>query len=196
MAKRAPDGVDPFHKKVGDRVKFARLMRGMAQKELGALLGFSPPASINRVEAGVRGFTTKDIALIATTLDVSPTWILFGHEWMQKPGKRRKHIMIAPKLHPAVQALIDSGLCGQLSVPELHRLQEHVEAGNSAELFDLDYMIKLWRYQHDPSDKNAHELQVAQDKKRGALGVRKRKSTLGPVSNTHRRRRNDESDVG
>jgi len=60
---------------IGERIKFFRVLRGMTQKGLGALIGFSDATADVRVaqyESGTRKPKEKYVENLANALDVSP----------------------------------------------------------------------------------------------------------------------------
>lgn len=63
-------------KTLGERIKSARINRGMTQEELGKLVGVQR-AAINKYETGVVvNLKRSMIANLAQALDVDPTWLL------------------------------------------------------------------------------------------------------------------------
>lgn len=61
---------------IGDRIKQARLMRGLTQEELGAKIGVQK-AAINKYETGVvTNLKRSKIAALAQALDVRPSWLM------------------------------------------------------------------------------------------------------------------------
>jgi SOS-response transcriptional repressor LexA len=60
----------------GERIKSARLAKGLSQRQLSKLAGLSQP-TINQLEAGKIKGTTKVLPL-SRSLDVEPVWLLYG----------------------------------------------------------------------------------------------------------------------
>lgn len=60
----------------GEKIKSARLAKGLTQEELGALIGVQK-AAINKYENGsVVNFKSTVLAKLASALDVSPVYLL------------------------------------------------------------------------------------------------------------------------
>ena len=89
---------------LGDRVKEARLERGLTQDELGKKAGYSSGRSaINKIEVGKAYPSQKYIKALADALDVSADWLL-GSEEEQKEDAMQK----AFDERPEMRALFDA----------------------------------------------------------------------------------------
>lgn len=64
-----------YLKSVGKRVKQARLIKGIAVKDLAKMMGYSP-SKIYNIERGNYSPSVKNIKDIAAFLDVSPSFLL------------------------------------------------------------------------------------------------------------------------
>lgn len=61
---------------VGEKIREARLARGMSQDTLARRVGYKSRGSINKIELGKTDVTRTKLAAIAEALRVSPTWLL------------------------------------------------------------------------------------------------------------------------
>ena len=61
----------------GDRMKQARLAKGLHQTELAELVNISSPM-INQVERGSKNATAPLIARLAEVLGVTTDWLIYG----------------------------------------------------------------------------------------------------------------------
>lgn len=185
--KRKPETIDPFNVRVGERVRFARLQRGLAQNELGKFLAFLPPSAIWRYEMGTRGFSPKQLGLLSYHLGCSIDWLVTGREYRvraRRPAKRNVLQFDGP-----IKALEATGRLGALSMEERHVLHEHLKTGESPEIYDLEAFVLQMRYKADGTDAGLRELMQGEGRKTNALGVTKRKST--PAAGKPKRRKAD-----
>lgn len=68
-------------KNIGERIKEARLARGLSQNDLAIRSGYGSRASINKIELGKVDPPRSKVEAIADALHVSPAWILgFGED--------------------------------------------------------------------------------------------------------------------
>jgi len=63
----------------GDRLKQARLTKGLLQTELAELVNISSPM-LNQVERGSRNATAPLIKQLAIALEVSANWLVMGDD--------------------------------------------------------------------------------------------------------------------
>lgn len=65
---------------VYERVRNARLNRGLSQLELAEKLGLTSKAAVSKIENGKCDISTTKLNDIANILGVSPVWLLTGDE--------------------------------------------------------------------------------------------------------------------
>lgn len=70
---------------IGERIRAARLARGMSQEELASKVGYSGRSSINKIEMGKSFPNQKYVTALASALGVSASWLL-GIEDNDKTG--------------------------------------------------------------------------------------------------------------
>ena len=63
---------------VGDRIREARLAKGMTQEELSKALGLASRSSVNKIEKNAYTIGLERIKEIAKALDVDPDYLVFG----------------------------------------------------------------------------------------------------------------------
>lgn len=61
---------------IGEKIKQARIEKGMTQEELGKKLGYKSRTSINKIETGERDIPRSQLKRIANILGVSPISLL------------------------------------------------------------------------------------------------------------------------
>lgn len=61
---------------IGERIKYARELKGLTQSELADRCGYPNKTSISRIEHSGDGVTTKQIRRIAPVLDVSISYLM------------------------------------------------------------------------------------------------------------------------
>lgn len=61
---------------VGEKIREARLARGMSQDTLAQRVGYKSRGSINKIELGKTDVSHAKLAAIAEALRVPPTWLL------------------------------------------------------------------------------------------------------------------------
>jgi len=61
---------------LAERIREARLARGLSQAELAEKAGYTSRASINKIELGKVDLPRSKVLAIAEALHVSPTWLL------------------------------------------------------------------------------------------------------------------------
>lgn len=61
---------------VGEKIKEARLQKGLTQQELADLLGYKSRSSINKIEVGGRDIPRSQIVQIAKALGVAPAYLM------------------------------------------------------------------------------------------------------------------------
>ena len=61
---------------LAERIREARLNRGMSQAELAVKVGYTSRASINKIEKGLVDVPRSKLLAIAKALGVSPAWLL------------------------------------------------------------------------------------------------------------------------
>lgn len=61
---------------IGEKIKQARIEKGMTQEELGEKLGYKSRSSINKIETGERDIPRSQLKRIANILGVSPISLL------------------------------------------------------------------------------------------------------------------------
>jgi repressor LexA len=114
-------------KTLGERIKSARINRGMTQEELGKLVGVQR-AAINKYETGVVvNLKRSMIANLAQALDVDPTWLL----GMTEAGDPVPANLFVPKFDTV--PIIGTIACGepilaQENVEGLATKSDHIEA--------------------------------------------------------------------
>lgn len=67
-----------YFTEIGNRIKNKRVELNMTQEELALKSGYTSRSSINKIELGLVDIPQSKIASIATALDVSPAYLLFG----------------------------------------------------------------------------------------------------------------------
>lgn len=65
---------DPTRKQIADRIRQARQMAGLSQGQVARILGLHRP-SVSELEAGNRAVSAEELARMATTFDVSVSWL-------------------------------------------------------------------------------------------------------------------------
>ena len=63
-------------KTIGERIKEARIKKGLSQTELAEKLGYKSRSSINKIEVGGRDIPRSQIVKIAEILDVTPSYLM------------------------------------------------------------------------------------------------------------------------
>lgn len=63
-------------KSIGEKIREARLVRGLSQDELAKLSGYGSRASINKIELGKVDPPRSKLNAIAKALHVDPAWLL------------------------------------------------------------------------------------------------------------------------
>lgn len=66
-------------KEIADRIKEARLAKGMTQDELAKALGLKSRSSINKMEKNTYEIGLDRLKQIARVLDVDPDYLAFGN---------------------------------------------------------------------------------------------------------------------
>lgn len=61
---------------IGEKIKQARIAKGLTQEELAEKLGYKSRSSVNKIETGGRDIPRSQIKKIADVLDVSPVSLL------------------------------------------------------------------------------------------------------------------------
>jgi len=69
--------IDPVHQEIGERIKELRLQKGWSQKQLATKAGITVQTVLFN-EKGKRGLSSYTIRSIATALDVTSDYLLFG----------------------------------------------------------------------------------------------------------------------
>lgn len=114
-------------KTIGERIKSARVNRGMTQEELGRLIGVQR-AAINKYETGVVvNLKRTTIANLAKALDVDPAWLL----GMTETGDPMPSNLFIPKFSSV--PIIGTIACGepilaQENLEGLATKSDHIEA--------------------------------------------------------------------
>jgi repressor LexA len=67
-------------KTIGERIKEARIKKGLSQTELAEKLGYKSRSSINKIEVGGRDIPRSQIVKIAEILDVTPSYLMGWEE--------------------------------------------------------------------------------------------------------------------
>lgn len=76
---------------VGEKIKEARLKKGLTQQELADLLGYKSRSSINKIEVGGRDIPRSQIVQIAKTLGVAPAYLMGWAQYGTQLWKARLH---------------------------------------------------------------------------------------------------------
>ena len=63
-------------KTIGEKIKEARIKKGLSQTELAEQLGYKSRSSINKIEVGGRDIPRSQIVKIAQILDVTPAFLM------------------------------------------------------------------------------------------------------------------------
>lgn len=71
-------------KTFGERVKEARLQRGLSQQDLADAIGMKSRSTINKIELGTRNTKIETAKKIARALNVDPDYLVFGDSNEQK----------------------------------------------------------------------------------------------------------------
>ena len=69
------DFLEDLVKGIGDRVRMARLAKGLSQAELSEAIDMSP-SFISHIETGKQGMNVRAFASVCKVLDVSADWLL------------------------------------------------------------------------------------------------------------------------
>ena len=65
---------------IGNRIKQARLEKGMTQQELADACGYEHRSTISKIERDAHDTTLPTIEKIAKALDVDPDYLVFGND--------------------------------------------------------------------------------------------------------------------
>lgn len=107
---------------VGDRIKEARIARGLTQDELGKKAGYSSGRSaINKIEVGKSYPSQKYIIALADALGVSVDWLLGNTE-----EQRMNALEKAFNQRPEMRALFDAA--EDCTAEEIERVVALLEA--------------------------------------------------------------------
>lgn len=77
---------------IGERIKEARLRKGLTQAELAKLLGYKSRSSINKIEVEGRDIPRSSIVKFAEILDVSPAYLMGWEEREHRKAESRNRI--------------------------------------------------------------------------------------------------------
>ena len=70
---------------MGDRIRKARLEKGLSQAELAELLGYKSRSSINKIEVEGRDIPRSSIVKFAQVLGVTPSYLMGWEEETSEP---------------------------------------------------------------------------------------------------------------
>ena len=73
---------------IGEKIKQARIAKGLTQEELAEKLGYKSRSSVNKIETGGRDIPRSQIKKIADVLDVSPVSLLGFED--EKPAEENQ----------------------------------------------------------------------------------------------------------
>lgn len=71
---------------LAERIRAARITRGLSQEDLAKLVGYTSRASINKIEKGLVDLPRTKVMAIAKALHVSPAWLLGLSETEEDTG--------------------------------------------------------------------------------------------------------------
>ena len=83
-------------KTIGERIKEARIKKGLSQTELAEKLGYKSRSSINKIEVGGRDIPRSQIVKIAEILDVTPSYLM---GWEDDKPTDTLTVLPAEKIH-------------------------------------------------------------------------------------------------
>ena len=83
-------------KTIGERIKEARIKKGLSQTELAEKLGYKSRSSINKIEVGGRDIPRSQIVKIAEILDVTPSYLM---GWEDDKPADTLTVLPAEKIH-------------------------------------------------------------------------------------------------
>ena len=84
--------MDKFKKQIlkisGERIRRARLLKGLSQKELAALCGYSDSTTIYKIEKGLQDIPTSKIKLLCSALDIDFNYLKGDIDYILDIGGR------------------------------------------------------------------------------------------------------------
>lgn len=84
--------MDKFKKQIlkisGERVRRARLLKGLSQKELAAICGYSDSTTIYKIEKGLQDIPTSKIKLLCSALDIDFNYLKGDIDYILDIGGR------------------------------------------------------------------------------------------------------------
>ena len=83
-------------KTIGERIKEARIKKGLSQTELAEKLGYKSRSSINKIEVGGRDIPRSQIVKIAEIMDVTPSYL---RGWEDDKPADTLTVLPAEKIH-------------------------------------------------------------------------------------------------
>ncbi len=93
-------------KEIAERIKQARLDKGMTQDELAKALGLKSRSSINKIEKDTYELGLDRIKKIAKVLDVDPDYLVFGDSGDKKEEIERLFSQLTDSQQNAVLAFL------------------------------------------------------------------------------------------
>ena len=95
-------------KEIADRIKEARLAKGMTQDELAKALGLKSRSSINKMEKNAYEIGLDRLKEIARALDVDPDYLVFGDSEDKKEEASRLFSQLSVEKQETVLQLLRS----------------------------------------------------------------------------------------
>lgn len=81
---------------IGDRIREARIKKGMSQEELALACGYKTRSTITKIEKGTRSFKLETAKKIARALGADPDYLIFG----DSEDKKEEIKMLFDRLEP------------------------------------------------------------------------------------------------
>lgn len=84
--------MDKFKKQIlkisGERIRRARLLKGLSQKELAAICGYSDSTTIYKIEKGLQDIPTSKIKVLCSALDIDFNYLKGDIDYILDIGGR------------------------------------------------------------------------------------------------------------
>ena len=84
--------MDKFKRQIlkisGERIRRARLLKGLSQKELAAICGYSDSTTIYKIEKGLQDIPTSKIKLLCSALDIDFNYLKGDIDYILDIGGR------------------------------------------------------------------------------------------------------------
>lgn len=72
------DNKDVINVEIGNRIREARIQKGMTQEVLAEKVNFATPQHMSSIECGVKGISVPKLIELCKVLDIEADYLLFG----------------------------------------------------------------------------------------------------------------------